>query len=258
MRTPWFTIEDIGPKTTAISEYGHWEQVHSYLFEGSRKAALIDTGLGIGRISEVVGKLTQLQVVVITTHCHWDHIGGHGEFNELAIHQEDRRWLENGLPISNKEILTNLLKEPFSQKLPKCFDPDNYHPFVGKPQHVLYDNSVIDLGNRQLKIVHTPGHSPGHICVFEEETGYLCTGDILYEGTVYANFPSTDPCKLHNSIRRIDSIEHVSRLLPGHNSLDIPRSFLTKAHVVLDKLADAGFVRHGTGVHECGGISFIF
>lgn len=228
------------------------------MFEGSRKAALIDTGLGIGRISDVVRKLTQLQIVVLTTHCHWDHIGGHGEFDELAIHEDDQGWLEHGLPISSQEILSNLFKEPFSQKLPRCFDPYNYHPFVGKPRHVLHDNDVINLGDRQLKILHTPGHSPGHICVFEEETGYLCTGDLLYEGTVYASYPSTDPWKLHDSIKRIDSIEHVSRLLPGHKRLDIQRSFLSKARVALDKLADAEFVKHGTGIHECGDISFIF
>jgi glyoxylase-like metal-dependent hydrolase (beta-lactamase superfamily II) len=209
-------------------------------------------------MSDVVDRLTRLPLVVITTHCHWDHIGGHGEFDVLAIHQEDRGWLENGLPISTTEIVANLLKEPFSRKLPRYFNPDNYHPFVGRPQHVLHDNDVIDLGDRQLKIIHTPGHSPGHICVFEEETGYLCTGDLLYDGTLYANYPSTDPCKLHDSIRRIDSIEHVSRLLAGHRRLDIPRSFLSKAHLALDKLADAGFVRHGTGVYECGDIRYIF
>lgn len=258
MTPTWFTTEYIDQRTTAISEYGHWEQVHSYLFEGSRKAALIDTGLGIGRISDVVGRLTRLPVVVITTHCHWDHIGGHGEFDELAIHQEDRGWLENGLPISTTEILANLLKEPFSRTLPSCFNPDTYRPFVGSPHQVLHDNDVIDLGGRHLKIIHTPGHSPGHICVFEQGTGYLCTGDLLYAGTVYANYPSTDPCNLHDSIRRIDSIEYVTRLLPGHNRLDIPVSLLSKARVALDELAEAGFVKHGAGIHEGGDIRFAF
>jgi hypothetical protein len=50
----------------------------------------------------------------------------------------------------------------------------------------------------------------------------------------------------------------MTRLLPGHNRLDIPRSLLSKARVALDELADAGFVRHGTGIHGSGEIRFSF
>ncbi len=59
----WFTVENIDNATFAISEYGHWTQVHSYLFIGKERAALIDTGLGITNIKEVVQQLTQLPVL---------------------------------------------------------------------------------------------------------------------------------------------------------------------------------------------------
>ncbi len=75
---PWFTVERVDADTYAVSEYRHWEEPHCYLLLGRERAALIDTGLGVGDIRAVVERLTDLPVTVLTTHVHWDHIGGHG------------------------------------------------------------------------------------------------------------------------------------------------------------------------------------
>ncbi len=56
----WFTVETIDPRTFAISEYGHWEQVHSSLALGEEQAALIDTGLGVSDLRALVDSLTTL------------------------------------------------------------------------------------------------------------------------------------------------------------------------------------------------------
>ena len=70
----WFTIEKIDNKTYAISEYQHWEESHSYLLLGSDKALLIDTGLGISNIKEIVDEITNLLIIVATTYIHWNGI----------------------------------------------------------------------------------------------------------------------------------------------------------------------------------------
>ena len=80
----WFTIEKIDNDTFVISEYGHFERVHSYLLLGDKFALLIDTGLGIGDIKKEVDLLTDLPIKVVTTHVHWDHIGGHHLFNNIS------------------------------------------------------------------------------------------------------------------------------------------------------------------------------
>ena len=80
----WFTVEKIDEDTYAISEYQHWEETHCYLLCGTKRALLIDTGLGVANIKEVVDKLTMLPIFVVTTHVHWDHIGGHQYFEILA------------------------------------------------------------------------------------------------------------------------------------------------------------------------------
>ena len=77
----WFTIEQIDRDTFSISEYKHWEETHCYLLCGEKYAILIDTGLGVSNIRKIVDSLTKLPVMTVTTHVHWDHIGGHKYFD---------------------------------------------------------------------------------------------------------------------------------------------------------------------------------
>lgn len=158
----WFTVEAIDEATYGISEDNHWEKVHSYLVLGSKKACLVDTGLGIGNIREVIAEITDLPIEVITTHVHWDHIGGHHLFDRIAVHKNEEAWLRKGNPLPLDKVKENLLKGVDKDKLPPNFNPDNYRLFTGEPTHILVDNEVIDLGERKLRVIHTPGHSPGH------------------------------------------------------------------------------------------------
>lgn len=91
---PWFTVEKIDSDTFAVSEYKHWEETHCYLLRGTGCAVLIDTGLGVADIRDIVDGLTDLPVLAVTTHVHWDHIGGHGYFENIAVHECERGWLE--------------------------------------------------------------------------------------------------------------------------------------------------------------------
>ena len=95
----WFTVEQIDQDTFVISEYKHWEETHCYLLCGTKRAILIDTGLGVSNIREVIDGLTKLPVTVITTHVHWDHIGGHKYFDNIAVHEEEKDWLSVRFPI---------------------------------------------------------------------------------------------------------------------------------------------------------------
>lgn len=248
----WFTVERIDDITFAISEYGHWEKVHSYLLLGNESACLIDTGLGIGNIKKVIEQLTDLPVKVITTHVHWDHIGGHGFYDTIYVHKADSQWLRKGIPVPLENIRKNIIKEPISKLFPEGFDIFNYYPFKGEPSMELIDGECIELGNRNLHILHTPGHSPGHICIYEEDKGYLFTGDILYKGTLYAFYPSTDPIKFADSISKISNLSYVSRILPGHNELEVSEKILVKAKCCFEALREKGLLYHGSGLYDYG------
>lgn len=106
----WFTVEAIDVETYAISEYGHWEETHCYLLLGREKALLIDTGLGVANIKAVVDRLTALPVSVATTHAHWDHIGGHRYFQDIAVHELERDWLAVQFPIPLAVVRKNLTR----------------------------------------------------------------------------------------------------------------------------------------------------
>lgn len=75
----WFTVLKLDETTFAISEYGHWEKVHSFLLIGTERAALIGTGLGSDNTKRMTDQLTDLHIIVLTTHVHADHIGNHGQ-----------------------------------------------------------------------------------------------------------------------------------------------------------------------------------
>jgi len=243
----WFTIEKIDEKTFAISEYGHCEKMHSYLLLGETHGLLIDTGLGIGNIKKEIDQLTDLPIKVVTTHVHWDHIGGHRYFDDISVHKEEVDWLEHGMPIPLPMIKEEVMKEVFSETPPKDFNIEDYKVYTGIPKRVLKDLDTIEIGNRRVKVLHTPGHSPGHICLLEEKTGYLFTGDLIYGGTLYAFFPSTEPELYKKSIERINKIEGIKRLLPGHNQIDLPLDIIGRMKEAFIELEGKSLLKHGSG-----------
>lgn len=248
----WFTIEKIDNETYAVSEYGHWEQVHSYLLIGRDCALLIDTGLGIGNIKKEVEKLTSLPIIVVTTHVHWDHIGGHALFDTIYVYKDEVDWLKHGIGISLNVVKKNIMREPFTKKPPIEFNINNYKIYSGKPNRILEDNDIIDIGKRKIKIIHTPGHSPGHICFFEEDRGYLYTGDLIYKGTLYAFYPTTDPMLFKKSIDKISELKGIVKLLPAHNDMNIQVNLIYEIKKAFKYIEDKDMLKQGNGIFDFG------
>ena len=245
----WFTIEKIDEDTFAISEYRHWEETHCYLLCGTEKAVLIDTGLGVANIKRIVDGLTELPVTVITTHVHWDHIGGHKYFDNIAVFEKEADWIAEKFPIPLQTVKENLMKERCD--FPKDFSIDAYRIFQGIPQSILHDGDHIDLGNRKIKTIHTPGHSPGHCCFYEEERKYLYSGDLIYSGCLDAFYPTTDPRLFWQSVKRVQSLD-IERILPGHHRLDIPKDIIDKIEAAFDKLEKQALLKQGSGIFDFG------
>ena len=245
----WFTVEQIDCHTFAISEYQHWEETHSYLLCGEKMAVLIDTGLGISNIREVVESLTELPVMVMTTHVHWDHIGGHKYFNFIAVHEAEKEWLSVKFPVPLSVVKHSLMCKPWSS--PPDFKINQYQIFQGIPQMLLHDGDRIDLGKRSLVVVHTPGHSPGHCCFYEPDKKYIYSGDLVYSGCLDAFYPSTDPQQFWESIQKISSLG-IDRILPGHHQLSIPLALIDRIELAFRELSDRGKLKHGSGLFDYG------
>lgn len=244
----WFTIDKIDENTYVISEYRHWEETHCYLLNGTEKSLLIDTGLGICNIYDEVVKLTDKPVIAVATHIHWDHIGGHKYFPEFYAHSEEINWLNGGFPLS-AETVRNMVVDRCD--LPEGFDVSSYTMFQGMPKRVLKDMDIIDIGGRVVEVLHTPGHSPGHLCFFEKDKGYLFTGDLVYKDTLFAYYPSTDPIAYLASLERIAELS-VGRVFPAHHSLDIKPEIIVRMRDGFRDLKEKWLLHHGSGTFDFG------
>lgn len=255
----WFTVQLIDKNTFAISEYGHWEKVHSFLLLGEEKAVLIDTGLGIDNIKRITDQLTTLPIDVFTTHVHTDHIGSHEEFERIYVHDRDKDWLVNGIKGLSIEQIRKDISRDITLPIPETFNPNTYKPFQGEPSGLLKDGDIFELGNRRLIIYHTPGHSPGHISIFDETNGYLFTGDLLYNETpIYAFYPSTNPVDLVNSLEKISKIPNVSMVYGSHNTLGLKPQILEEVKIAVKFLREKELTKFGTGIHKFNGFSIQF
>lgn len=244
----WFTVDKIDNDTYIISEYRHWEETHCYLLNGAERSLLIDTGLGICDIYNEVVKLTDRPVEAVATHIHWDHIGGHKYFPDFYAHKEELSWLSGGFPLPIEAVKRMIVDRC---DLPDGYDVDTYEIFQGTPSRVLSGGESIDIGGRRLRVLHTPGHSPGHMCFWEEERGYLFTGDLVYKGELLAYYPSTDPKAYLASLKKISYLP-AERVFPAHHSLYIKPEIIIRMRNALERIDRYGDLRFGAGIFDYG------
>lgn len=244
----WFTIERIDADTYIISEYRHWEETHCYLLNGSEHSLLIDTGLGICNIYDKIKKLTNKPVTTVATHIHWDHIGGHKYFPNFYAHEDELNWLNGRFPLTMEQIKGMVVDRC---DLPEGYDVNKYEFFQGTPTRVLKDGDKINIGGRCIQVLHTPGHSPGHMCFWEKDRGYLFTGDLVYKDTLFAYYPSTDPEAYLASLEKVSALP-VKRVFPAHHSLDIQSEILIRMRDAFRQLQVCGQLHHGSGTFDYG------
>ena len=244
----WFTIDQIDSNTYIISEYRHWEETHCYLLNGTERSLLIDTGLGICNIYDEVVRLTDKPITAVATHIHWDHIGGHQYFPDFYAHGEELDWLKGAFPLP-PQVIRDMVVDRCD--LPEGFDVSTYTMFQGSPTRVLQDGDTIDIGRRVIEVLHTPGHSPGHMCFWEAERGYLFTGDLVYKDTLFAYYPATDPAAYLASLEKIAALP-AQKVFPAHHSLDIGPEIVVRMRDAFRDLRAKGLLHHGSGTFDYG------
>jgi glyoxylase-like metal-dependent hydrolase (beta-lactamase superfamily II) len=239
--TEWFEISEVAEDVFAISEPRHWEQVISYLIAGEESALLLDTGMGIGNIQEVTGRLTEKPITVVNSHYHWDHIGDNHRFERIAIHAAEASLLEQE---PDKGLLSEAMRpENFWGSAPEGFNPAHYRILPSKATRLLAEGDLLDLGYRRLKVLHTPGHSPGSICLLAEEEGLLFAGDTIYAGPLYVQFEDSDFEDYRESMERLGGLASTLDLvLPGHNQTPLDPHVLVEVREGFEQIA-GGAVR---------------
>lgn len=252
----WFTIEAIDRETFLFSEYSHHEETHCYLLFGSYRILVIDTGMGIEDLSFAVDyiarkffpKLNPRAIQVVTTHAHWDHIGGHVGFDNVAVHPAELDWITGNFPLELDNVKRQIVEG--AECLPDGFDIDQYQIFNGTPNMLLHNGDMISLGDRDVVAIHTPGHSPGHCCFFELQRGYLYTGDLVYLGCLDAFYPSTDPMQFWESIKKIKTLDFTD-IMPGHYNPNLPMDIIDRIDSAFGELYENGKFQN-KGIHDFG------
>jgi glyoxylase-like metal-dependent hydrolase (beta-lactamase superfamily II) len=229
---PWFEIYRIRPGVFAIYEPKQFEEVISYLILGEKRALLFDTGLGVGKISATVARLTSLPVTVINSHTHFDHVGGNAEFQE--IWNRDLAYTRQNMSGESNAYSRNALApERLCGALPPGTSSKSYSIRPWKSTHALQDGERVSLGGRELEVIFAPGHTPDSVVLFDRKNGLLFTGDTFYPGPIYLFVPETDFAAYVRSVARLAALEpQIKLLLPAHN---VP----VAAPYYLKRLADA-------------------
>ena len=148
---------------------------------GRDRDMLVDSGMGVVSLSEQVSLVTERACLAVASHTHFDHIGGHHEFDERLVHRDEAALMAqptraNTLadPYVTDEIFTRLPPSPYNS-------PD-YSVMAAPATREIAHGDLVDLGDRHFQVIHTPGHSPGEIMLWEAESGILFSGDTVYDG----------------------------------------------------------------------------
>lgn len=161
--------------------------VGSYLVFGDERAALLDTGCGLGNIREAVKSITQLPVMVLLSHGHIDHAGGVSAFSDVWIHDNDRELLSIH---SRKEFRMAYCRLAVPPEMQSVVTEENFIDEDMPILHSLKENDQIDLGGRVIEIVGFAGHTMGSVGFYDVKTDTLFSGD----GANNSTFLFADHC----------------------------------------------------------------
>ena len=226
-----YGVKEIASKVWLISDNG----VNLYLIEGEKKALLIDTGWGIGNLSELVSNITSLPLTVINTHGHIDHTSGNNQFNDVYIHDNDMSLIER---YDDSEARTIALKRLSTYELPEDFSEKSWINAKMSIVVGLNDQKTIDLGERIIDIIEVPGHTPGSICLYDRNEMLLFTGDTASAATIILIFKeSTSVERYLQSLKKLVGISYkVANVLPAHGNTLLKSRILLEISSLAEKI----------------------
>lgn len=182
---------------------------HVYLIKGINKNVVIDTGTK-GNFSRIVEGLAKVGLklseihLVICTHEHYDHIGGISYFYNHSILAADR-FAATKIELQDEYVIHAV----------------HHGEEVEKTKITIWlENMVMfDFGNYKLKVLHTPGHTSGSICLYEPYKHFLFSGDTVFASGVLSKISDSGSYGDYiNSLERL-STYRIEKIFPGHGKI---------------------------------------
>ena len=228
----WFAVKEVAKDVWQINDRGP----NIYLIIGHDSALVVDTGNGAANLAWQIRKMTDKPLIVVNTHGHGDHTGANYQFAKVYVHEAD---LESAAASGTYDRAKSML-----ENMPETERPHDAQMFKGKPFNTtlipVADGDLFNLGDRWIKVIETPGHTPGSICLLDISNKLLFAGD-NNNGLVWLWLPGCLPLSkyLVTLEQQVEKMSEFTTIFPGHGD-PLPAGF------ILDQVACVKSILDGT------------
>lgn len=192
----WFALCRLDPGTLAIGEPAYHQKTWCYLLRDGEEALLFDTGSGRRPIAPVLARHAPPRVRAFPSHMHFDHLGGAEAAGPLLVAD---------LPCLRAAERDGRLIPPETMHLGHY---EGVAPPVLRVAGRARPGDFLRIGARRVQVLHTPGHSPDSVSLWEPARARLYAADLIYPGELYAHTPGASLPEY------LDSLEYLLDLLP--------------------------------------------
>ena len=193
--------------------------VRFFLLAGTERALLIDSGMMTRNAKELAESLTKLPLALLNTHADPDHIGSNREFDRFYMHPAEA---------------------------------SNYYKSRGESGEFVpvWDGEVIDLGERPLRIIGLPGHTPGSIAVLYEKNRRIFTGDPVQDGRIFMFGIQREMHAYMHSLKRLDTFaDRFDEIYPCHGSCPVYPPLIMELYEAAGKVLSGEILGRDEEVH---------
>lgn len=200
----WYRIRTLDDGVTWIDEphIREFFRCNIWHVRGRDRDMLVDSGMGVVSLRQWVPIVSERPLDAVASHTHFDHVGCHHEFPCRLCHAAEADILAH--PTRANTLAEDYVTDDIFTGLP----PDPYHATrysvkSAPATRILDDGDMIDLGDRQFEVIHTPGHSPGGIALWESASCILFSGDIVYDGDLIEGTSALEQAQYRASMERL-------------------------------------------------------
>lgn len=200
----WYRLRRLDDGITWIDEphIQEFYRCNIWHVRGRDRDMLVDSGMGVVSLRQWVPLVTERPLDAVASHTHFDHIGCHHEFPCRLCHAAEADLL--AAPTRENTYADKYVTDDiFTQLPPEPYLSATYAVKAAPATRILQDGDVIDLGDRQFEVIHTPGHSPGGIALWEAASGVLISGDIVYDGPLIEGTTPEEAAQYIASMKRL-------------------------------------------------------